>query len=97
MSPALMLSGRLCPDFYLRTQILEGRPQVNIVYVFFWPKAENEYAHIYRNDKRRLRNAFESNTCPVSAIDNIGLPNIKFYQAYPISDCSDSPSAGPGF
>lgn len=77
----MSLTDRLCPDNRLRNDILNGDNglhKMNIIYVFYY-NADTSYLKIYKNRRRALRNALESNNCPYSAIDELGLyPNVKW-------------------
>jgi RHS repeat-associated protein len=71
-----------CPSANLMRHIAltdSQGPAMNIMFVFHTSRNQRNYARIYRNARVELRKAFQSNNCPIQAIDNIGLqPRWKF-------------------
>ena len=94
MSLRALTTMNFCPDFYLRTELLEGDPQINVVYVWYWPEGKKEYSNIYAKHRAAIRNALQSNSCPNEAILNTGLPGIKYFFPAGSGDpllCRDTP------
>jgi hypothetical protein len=70
MSLLAIATGNLCPDSTLRNDLLDGEPRINVVYVFYDKNRGDElyYRQIYRKHDSAIRNALESNTCPLRAL-----------------------------
>jgi RHS repeat-associated protein len=84
MSWLATVEGNWCPDSRLRSDLLQGKPQINIVYVYYMNQRDFQGVlnRVYGSgkDKAIIRNAVESNTCPSRAIASLGeaFPSIKY-------------------
>jgi hypothetical protein len=84
MSWLTTVEGNFCPDSRLRADLLRGKPQINIVYVYYLNDRDFQevMSRVYGSskDKAIIRNAVESNTCPSRAIATLGeeFPSIKY-------------------
>jgi RHS repeat-associated protein len=83
ISPLEMAKQNVCPNKAMRRDILQGSPQMNIVYVYYWKdrRASNQYNRVYKKARAAIARALQSNSCPYSALDNAGLPTIKYLPA----------------
>jgi RHS repeat-associated protein len=84
MSWLATAEGNWCPDTRLRSDLLQGKPQINIVYVYYMNQDDFQTIinRVYGSSKEKavIRNAVESNTCPSRAIATLGeeFPSIKY-------------------
>jgi RHS repeat-associated protein len=74
-----------CPNSKLRGELFSRK--MNLVYVV-WYEDEPDPQPIYRRHRDAIEKALESNSCPIDALDNTGLPIIKF-ESSP-GKCDDS-------
>jgi hypothetical protein len=84
MSWLAQVEGNYCPDGRIRNDLLDGKPSINIVYVYYMNQKDYEpiLNKVYNDpeDKRIIRNAVENNTCPTRAIGKLpaDFPSVKY-------------------